>query len=77
MLSLARHTAAEHLGRITLTESSIDAAPEGLFDAATGLLVFHFIPRQQRLNTLRQIRRRMKPGAPLILAHISFPQTDP
>lgn len=77
MLSLARHTAAEHLDRITLTEGYIDAAPEGAFDAATSLLVFHFIPREQRLETLRQIRRRMKPGAPLILAHISFPQTEP
>ncbi|KQT44738.1 methyltransferase [Devosia sp. Leaf420] len=77
MLSLARHTAAEHLDRITLTEGYIDAAPEGRFDAATSLLVFHFIPREQRLETLRQLRRRLKSGAPLILAHISFPQTEP
>lgn len=26
---------------------------------------------------MRQIRRRLKPGAPFVLAHISFPQTEP
>ena len=60
--------------RIDLTEGYIDAAPEGPFDAATSLLTFHFIPRDQRLETLRQIRRRLKPGAPFVAAHGSFPQ---
>lgn len=77
MLQLARRIAAEHATRIDLTEGYIDAAPEGPFAAATSLLTFHFIPRDQRLETLRQIRRRLKPGAPFILAHISFPQTEP
>lgn len=77
MLGLARQITAEHAARIDLTEGYIDAAPEGPFDAATSLLTFHFIPRDQRLETLRQIRRRLKPGAPFILAHISFPQTEP
>lgn len=77
MLQLARQITAEHADRITLTEGYIDAAPEGPFDAATSLLTFHFIPRDQRLETLRQIRQRLKPEAPFILAHISFPQTEP
>lgn len=77
MLALAREITADHTARIDLTEGYIEAAPEGPFDAATCLLVFHFIPRDQRLETLRQIRRRLKPGAPFILAHISFPQTEP
>jgi len=77
MLQLARQIPADHAARIDLTEGYIDAAPEGPFDAATSLLTFHFIPRDQRLETLRQIRRRLKPGAPFILAHISFPQTEP
>jgi tRNA (cmo5U34)-methyltransferase len=77
MLQLARQITAEHVSRIDLTEGYIDAAPEGPFDAATSLLTFHFIPREQRLETLSQIRRRLKPGAPFILAHISFPQTEP
>lgn len=77
MLQLARQITAEHASRIDLTAGYIDAAPDGPFDAATSLLTFHFIPRDQRLETLRQIRRRLKPGAPLVLAHISFPQTEP
>lgn len=77
MLSLAREITADHTTRINLTEGYIEAAPEGPFDAATCLLVFHFVPREQRLETLRQIRRRLKPGAPFILAHISFSQTEP
>lgn len=77
MLQLARQITADHATRIDLAEGYIDAAPEGPFDAATSLLTFHFIPRDQRLETLRQIRRRLKPGAPFILAHISFPQTEP
>ncbi|KRA99152.1 methyltransferase [Devosia sp. Root685] len=77
MLNLAREITADHAPRVDLAEGYIDAAPEGPFDAATSVLVFHFIPREQRLETLRQIRRRLKPGAPFILAHISFPQTEP
>ncbi|MGV3575707.1 MAG: class I SAM-dependent methyltransferase [Devosia sp.] len=77
MLQLARQITAEHAPRVDLTEGYIDAAPEGPFDAATSILIFHFIPRDQRLETLHQIRRRLKPGAPFILAHISFPQTEP
>ena len=34
-------------------------------------------PREQRLETLAEIRRRLVPGAPLLVAHISFPQTEP
>jgi tRNA (cmo5U34)-methyltransferase len=77
MLELARQAVGPHLGRIELHHGYIDAAPHGAFDAATSLLTFHFIPREERLETLRQIRRRLKPGAPFVLAHISFPQTEP
>lgn len=77
MLDIARDTAAEHLSRIDLVQGRIEAAPAGPFDAATCLLTFHFIPRDERLETLRQVRQRVKPGAPFILAHISFPQTEP
>lgn len=77
MLRLASETAAPYAERIRLHQGYIDSAPEGPFDAATSLLTFHFIPREQRLETLRQIRRRLKPGAPLVLAHISFPQSEP
>lgn len=77
MLEAARHTAAPHTDRITLHHGYIDAAPDGPFNAATSLLTFHFIARDQRLETLTEIRRRLRPGAPFVLAHISFPQTEP
>lgn len=77
MLALAAQTAGPHLDRIELVEGYIDSAPEGPFDAATCLLTFHFIAREQRLETLRQLHRRLRPGAPFVLAHISFSQAEP
>ncbi len=77
MLRTAEQTIGEHKHRVRLHEGYIDIAPEGPFDAATSILTFHFIPREQRGETLQQIRRRLKPGAPFALAHISFPQTEP
>jgi tRNA (cmo5U34)-methyltransferase len=77
MLELARQTASGSLDRIALHEAYIDAAPEGPFDGAISLLTFHFIPPAERLETLRQLHLRLKPGAPLLLAHISFSQAEP
>jgi tRNA (cmo5U34)-methyltransferase len=77
MLALAGKTAAEHAGRIQLHEGYIDTATDGPFDGATCILVFHFMTRDQRLEALRQLRRRLKPGAPFVLAHITFPQAEP
>ncbi|WP_196257726.1 class I SAM-dependent methyltransferase [Pelagibacterium limicola] len=77
MLAEVHQTAAPYMDRIALTQGTIEAAPEAAFDAATCLLTFHFIARENRLPTLREIRRRLKPGAPFVLAHISFPQTEP
>ena len=77
MLGLAEHTVGQHRNRIGFHHGYIDGAPEGPFDGATCLLTFHFIARDQRLETLRQLKRRLKPGAPFILAHISFAQTEP
>jgi tRNA (cmo5U34)-methyltransferase len=77
MLALARTIAANHMGRIDLRQGFITDASDGPFDAASAILTFHFIPVEQRLETLRQIRKRLKPGAPLILAHISFSQAEP
>lgn len=34
----------------------------------------HFVAIDERLRALDEIRRRLKPGAPFILAHMSFPQ---
>ena len=77
MLNLARNEVEPFADRVDLVEGTVDQVPEGPFDGATSLLTFHFIPREERLDTLRQLRRRLKPGAPLVLAHVSFPQTEP
>lgn len=77
MLALAAHTTQQHQARIALHHGRIDQAPPGPFDGATSLLVFHFIPAAQRLDTLSAIRQRLKPGAPFVLVHISLPSTEP
>lgn len=77
MLRLAAQMVRPYGDRIRLHQGYIESAPVGLFDAATSLLTFHFIPRDQRLETLKQLHCRLKPGAPFVVAHISFPQTEP
>lgn len=77
MLRLAEQTVQPHAARVRLHQGYIESAPIGPFDAALSLLTFHFIPHDQRLETLRQLRRRLKRGAPFVVAHISFPQTEP
>lgn len=77
MLALAEDTVGPYGARVSLHEGFIDKAPAGPFDGATSLLTFHFIPREERRETLRQLHRRLKPGAPLALVHISFPQAEP
>ncbi len=76
MLETARAATEPFADRVQLHEGVIDVAPDGPFDGATCLLTFHFIPLDERLETLAQLRRRLRPGAPLVLAHMSFPQ-DP
>jgi tRNA (cmo5U34)-methyltransferase len=77
MLKLAQATLGPLITRVQLHEGYIDTAAEGPFDAATCLLTLHFIPAQERLQTLKELWRRLLPGAPLIAAHHSFPQSSP
>jgi tRNA (cmo5U34)-methyltransferase len=74
MLNLAKATLGPLASRVELHEGYIDTAPEGLFDGATCLLTLHFLPLEERLHTLIELARRLKPGAPLVVAHHSFPQ---
>ena len=60
--------------RVTPHCGFIDDAPEGPFDAATSFLTLHFLDIDARRETVREIVRRLKPGAPFIAAHTSFPQ---
>lgn len=77
MLRVAEHVAGPHVQRMRLHQGYIDVAPAGPFDGAVCLLTLHFVSRDQRLETLRQIHRRLVPRAPFVVAHISFPQTEP
>jgi tRNA (cmo5U34)-methyltransferase len=77
MLKLAAATLGPLISRVHLHQGYIDAAPEGPFDAASCLLTLHFVPPEERLRTVKEIRRRLKPGAPLVVAHFSFPQDEP
>jgi tRNA (cmo5U34)-methyltransferase len=77
MLRTAEEIAAAHLDRIRLHHGFIEAAPDGPFDGVCSLLTFHFIPRAMRRDTLREIHRRLGPGAPFVVAHVSFDQNEP
>ncbi|PZQ48770.1 MAG: methyltransferase [Rhodovulum sulfidophilum] len=76
MIARARHVLGAHGARVTWHQGYVDDAPEGPFDGATCLLTLHFLPREERSRTLRALRRRLRPGAPLIVAHHSFPLED-
>ena len=76
MLARASTVAQDYIDRITLHQGYIEAAPEGPFDGATCLLTLHFLPREERVRTLKEIRRRLRPGAPIVVAHHSFPNDD-
>ncbi len=75
MLKLAQATLGPLAERVELHEGYIDTAPDGPFDGATCLLTLHFVPAEERLRTLKEIWRRLLPGAPLVVAHHSFPQS--
>jgi len=76
MLLEAERVLGEHASRAVLHHGYIDDAPDGPFDAATSLLTLHFLDKDEREKTLSQIRRRLKPGAPFIAVHSSFPQDE-
>lgn len=75
MLGLAEATLGPLATRARLHHGLVDATPEGPFDAAACLLTLHFLEPEERRHTLRDIHRRLRPGAPLVVAHLSFPQS--
>ena len=74
MLALAKRTLGPLASRIEFHEGFIDTAPAGPFDAATCLLTLHILDENERLHTLAEVHRRLKPGAPFVVSHHSFPQ---
>ncbi len=76
MLDLAIRTLGPDAARATLHHGYIDTAPPGPFDGAVCLLTLHFLPRADRLATLRALHDRLKPGARLVTAHHAIPTDD-
>lgn len=74
MLDMASRTLGPLMDRVELVQGYIDDAPAGPFDAATCLLTLHFLDAPERLRTVRALHARLKPGAPFVAAHSSFPQ---
>jgi tRNA (cmo5U34)-methyltransferase len=74
MLELALHTLGPQASRVDFVNGVIDDAPALACDGAACLLTLHFLTAGQRLHTLRGLHRRLKPRAPLVVAHHSFPQ---
>lgn len=77
MLDQARLVLGDKASRVTFHEGYVQDAPEGPVDGATCLLTLHFLARQERLRTLRELHQRLRLGAPLVVAHHSFPQDRP
>ena len=77
MLDEARARLGSRMDRVSLHHGYIDTAPQGPFDAATSLLTLHFLGVDERIDTVRNIVDRLRPGAPLVVVHSSFPQQAP
>ena len=76
MLTLAQRTLGPLASRASLHQGYIDDAPDGPFDAATCLLTLHFVALDERRRTAVEVHRRLKPGAPFVVAHFSIPQGE-
>lgn len=76
MLDLAREAVAPFADRTQLVNGVVEQAPAGPFDGATCLLVLHFLQHGERLRTLREIHRRLRPGARLVVAHHAPPEAQ-
>lgn len=76
MLHLAERTLGPLAARARLQQGYIGDAPDGPYDAATCLLTEHFMDVDERRRTAIEVRRRLKPGAPFVTAHLSIPQGD-
>lgn len=76
MLGLAGQTLGPFAPRARLHQGYIDDAPQGPFDGATCLLTLHFVDVAERRRIASEIRRRLKPRAPFVVAHLSAPNGE-
>ena len=79
MLDLAHQVIGADLApRVELIEGTVDDAPVGPFDAATCILVLGVLSDDgSKLATLREIHRRLKPGAPFVLVDHCLDRSAP
>ncbi|MGQ0533732.1 MAG: class I SAM-dependent methyltransferase [Caulobacteraceae bacterium] len=80
MLDAARERAREcgADSRVAWVNGLIFDAPVVICDAATCLLTLHFVPDDgAKLATLRAVRERLRPGAPLLLTDVSLDRAAP
>ncbi|MCP3944686.1 MAG: class I SAM-dependent methyltransferase [Desulfobacteraceae bacterium] len=73
MLSIAKKKVAAAFleNKISFIQGIIDDVTKKEFDAATSILVMHFLPDDgTKLNFLKGIADRLKPGAPIILVDL-------
>jgi len=73
MLALAGQTLGPLASRARLHQGYIDDAPEGPFDGASCLLTLHFVDIEERRRIAMEVRRRLKPRAAFVVAHLSAP----
>ena len=74
MIRLAEQTLEPFASRVRFYQGDIDVAPAGPFDAATCLLTMHFIELEERQRMTVEIHRRLRPGSPFVVVHLSIPQ---
>lgn len=72
-LELARRRFGALAPRVRLLRGTIDDVPNGPFGGATSLFTLHFLDAEERLRVLRALKRRLRPGAALVVAHHSCP----
>jgi tRNA (cmo5U34)-methyltransferase len=76
MLDLAMNTLGPLASRVSVHHGYVHDAPDEPLDAATALLLLHLLEREDRLRTLTEAHRRLRPGAPLVVVNVSYPQGD-
>ncbi|MCK1357682.1 class I SAM-dependent methyltransferase [Bradyrhizobium sp. 199] len=76
MLALAGQTLGPLASRARFHQGYIDDAPEGPFDGASCLLTLHFVDVAERRRIVSEVRRRLKPRAPFVVAHLSAPDGE-
>jgi tRNA (cmo5U34)-methyltransferase len=77
MIDQAKAVVRPVADRVALVVGTVDHLPEDVFDGATCLLTFHHLDRAERLRTLQEVRRRLKPEAPLVIMQHTAPNLDP